>query len=590
MLAHIGSRNSAITFDVGTAGVRAFQLNARGHNLVGRDLLNLELPPAQPSPDSTEFAPEYGRIARLVGQGNFTGCDVGLVLSPPDVRFCSLKLPKKALAQPEKRLREALAWEVAREMRADAHELEVRHWQLPEGHRQGTNVMAVALPIERALTWHQLVERGGARLRRIDVSPCTLAHLGGRIWTPENNDLWGILDLGYRATTLTVVLGRTPTYIRSLTASSAQWTRRLAESYELSLEEAEQVKRSHGIRAGQRGLRAPEPDQALLDADDIPAITFGLLRERLDQLVRDVNLCFSYVMQNYADVNASRLLLTGGGANMPGLAGFLELQLGLPTEPLASNAGAESTAWERPLPGTNVTPESAAAVGGALLDVDAGSQGGRANPALPAPCTVNLLPESCHNARRRLVRRNAWTAVAACAFILLAGTWVALRAAGHAIDGLGDELAAVQATQVELERQLVLAATARNGLADQSRGLETLRHEQPLPRQLLAVAQRAPEGIVLTEILADSDTGGGWNNARLVAPIITSQAASEPRPLTVRISGYAVDHEELTRLIAALKDERRWEQVELLRAAREPYRQGEALAFRLECRPGGVTQ
>jgi type IV pilus assembly protein PilM len=377
MFSRFHSRSSAITFDVGAAGIRAFQVVARGSHVSSRDSLRLELLPTNAHADDEPPPPDYSRLARLVGQGSFSGSDVGLVLSPPDVRFCALRLPKKALDQPEKRIREALAWEVAREMRSDAHELEVRYWQLPPGHQQGLNVMAVALPIEGALSWYQLFARDRLRLRRIDVAPCALVHLACRIRTPTENELWGILDLGFRRATLTLVLGNVPTYIRVLPASSGAWTRRLAQAFEVAPPAAEEIKRTHGIRPDQRGIRAPQPSQspgqtpALHHAEDIPSLVFGLLRESLDDLLHEIKKCFAYVLHNFPNVSADRLLLAGGGANLPGLAPYLEQQLGLSSAPLSSTAESDSIPWERPLPNTTVQPEAAAALGGALLDVEA---------------------------------------------------------------------------------------------------------------------------------------------------------------------------------------------------------------------------
>jgi type IV pilus assembly protein PilM len=363
------SRNSAITFDVGAAGIRAFQVTARGSHVARRDSLRLDLLAGKHAAEGP--APDYGRLARLVGQGSFSGNDVALILSPPEVRFYALRLPKKALTQPENRLREALAWEVAREMRADAHALEVRHWPLPPGHQQGLNVMAVALPIERALEWYDLLGHEGLRLRRLDVSPCALVHLARRIWTPAENELWGVLDLGFRRATLTVVLGETPAYIRTLPTSCGQWTQRLAEAFEVESAEAEQIKRAHGIQPSDRGIRAARLDQALLKAQDIPNVIFGLLRESLDDLTREINLCFAYVVQNFRDANASRLLLAGGGAKLGGLAEYLEIQLGLPVMALSSDSPADPRPWERPLAGLKLEPEAAVALGGAILDAEA---------------------------------------------------------------------------------------------------------------------------------------------------------------------------------------------------------------------------
>lgn len=387
MFSRLSPRNSAITFDVGTAGVRAFQATARGPRVTKRDSMQLALLPSQRAADSQPTSPDYSRLARLAGQGNFEGRDVALVLSPPDVRFCALNVPKKVLEQPESKIRETLAWEVAREMRAEAHQLEVRYWPMPPGHLQGMNVMAVALPIERALGWHDLFAAQRLRLRRIDASPCAVAHLVRRLYPPSAKDVWGVLDLGFRSAILTVVFGNTPVYIRTLNASSERWTQKLAEAFDVAPSVAEQIKCRHGIRLGTRGLRSTESDlpaASLQNAPDIPTVILNLLRDSINDLIHEINRCLAYVLQNFNDANVARLFLAGGGANLPGLAEYLALQFDMPVLPL-TNVTPESTilpgesevpalppanAADRILEDAPVLPETAAVVGGALLDLE----------------------------------------------------------------------------------------------------------------------------------------------------------------------------------------------------------------------------
>lgn len=206
--------------------------------------------------------------------------------------------------------------------------------------------------------------------------------------------------------------------------------------------------------------------------------------------------------------------------------------------------------------------------------------------------TLDLLPESCHSARRRMVRRNAWTVVVTIAGLLLAGAWLALRVSDRVIEQSNRELGAVQVRQSELDRQLTLATVARNDLAERGRVLSTLRQEQLLPEQLLALSAQAPDGVVLTEIGAEPALGPRRRSRRQAgASRVGAVEATGDGPrqesssLAVRMRGYAVDHNELTRLIDVLQRVPQWERVELLRAAREPYRDGEALGFQLECQP-----
>jgi Tfp pilus assembly PilM family ATPase len=374
MLSRLRTHHSAITFDLGRSGIRAYQLQARGARLALGDCLTVELPSANQSEDKAVTNLDARRLTRLVGQGGFRGRNVNVILSPADVQFHALRLPERVLTEGGQRLQAALEWETSHQTRGESQSLEVRHWRLPPGHHQGPNVMAVAVPTQRAVEWFEQLASEQLHLRRLDVSPCALARLARQIWPPADDELWGVLDLGCHQTNLTVVVGTAPTYVRSLSGSADEWTRQLAGALDVPHAVAERLKRQHGIQPGERGARespSSRPAVEQLDAGALPSVFFGLLREPLNNLVREINRCFSYVLQNYTDLNISRLVMAGGGAGLHGLAAFLNLQLGLPVVPLTDRARSEDEDRQDPLPRIEFDPTAAAAIGGAILELEA---------------------------------------------------------------------------------------------------------------------------------------------------------------------------------------------------------------------------
>lgn len=345
-------RRTPVCFDVGAAGVRAVQLVRRRGFWRATDSLAVDLLRGAFDENYDEAKPALGRVARLVGQGAFDGREVGLILSPPEVAFHPLKLPNRALAQSPEHVQSALAWEVSRETRTEPGQLEVRYWQLPAGHRQGLNVMAAAVPTETARGWFTTLHRESLLLRRIDVAPCVLTRLVSQLQPPDASDLWGVLDLGHRHTTLTIAIGDTPIYVRSLSHGSARWTRRLADAFEVPLHEAERVKRERGIR--------PDPGNASASfqiGGDVPGVVFGVLRDSLDELARAITLCFTYALQNYNDLRPQRLWLAGTGSLLPGLDEYLAEILEMDVRTLRNETAGTLPCFD---------PATAVAVGGAL--------------------------------------------------------------------------------------------------------------------------------------------------------------------------------------------------------------------------------
>lgn len=357
----LGTRRSAITFDAGRAGIRACQVRG-GRGVSTCETLCVGLPMVG-AIDETETG---ARLARMVGQADFEGRDVSLVLSPPTTRFFTLKVPDKALTQDERQVQQALQFEVARELRSDPGALETRFWRLPEGNRAGFNVMAVALETQRTLAWLSPLQAAGLMLRRIDVSPCALTRLALQMRAAEPDALWGVLDLGCGEANLTVVLGDTPVYVRTLTVSSRDWTARLARSLDVAPAAAETIKRRYGVSLEERGVRETGPSVAQLSDEELAQVVFGVLRDPLEHLVADIGRCMAYILENYTGLRVSHMVLAGGASRLRGLREFLELQLSVPVDMLATSNEA-GAAWARPLPG-EITPEAAIAIGGALLD------------------------------------------------------------------------------------------------------------------------------------------------------------------------------------------------------------------------------
>lgn len=361
------ARSSAITFDLGAAGIRACQLERGARVPRVRDTLHFDRAPAAGEADTAANVPQ---LERLLGQGRFARRAVALVLAPPEVQFYPLRLPEAALAQSPDRLAQAVLWETAREAREAAERLEVRFWRLPRGVANPANVMAVALPTAGANDWCERFAQQKLMLERIDVAPCALVRLALCCWTPLDQELWGVLDLGRRHITLTVVVGRVPTYIRTVAPGTQHWTQRLAQSFDVAPPVAEQLKREHGVCVTDRSVR-PGAGPGLLQAADLPAVISSLLRDTLQGLAREVGRCFSYVMQTYPETSVKGLLLAGGGAALRGLPAVLAHELGIAVHALHGPVAGDGLPWETPIADLTLQPHLAAAVGAALLDLEA---------------------------------------------------------------------------------------------------------------------------------------------------------------------------------------------------------------------------
>ncbi len=355
------SGTSAIAFDVGAASIRACQVKRRRGGFAVHDALNIELRPDPSTDESHKLELNVDRLTRLATQGRFAGRRATLVLSPPEVTFHAVRLPAKILSYAPAKIEEALAWEIARETRTEANDMEVRYWPLPPRHREGLNVMAVALPTSAARRWVGEFAERGFLLQRINVTPRALAQAAMRQYHPEASDVWAVVDVGWRRAVITVLVGEVPVYIRTLATGAHHCTRRIAEAFDMPYDQAEQLKRGSELAAAVAAPNGPGA-MAVENAEDVSTAVYKALREPSEHLVRDTRLCLTYVLESYPECSVGAVFLAGGGANLSGLCEHMQRELDINTTPIAVEAG---------VCGRTIGTEAVAALGGAIQDLEA---------------------------------------------------------------------------------------------------------------------------------------------------------------------------------------------------------------------------
>ena len=214
-------------------------------------------------------------------------------------------------------------------------------------------------------------------------------------------------------------------------------------------------------------------------------------------------------------------------------------------------------------------------------------------------CSVNLVPKARLHARIRARRRLAWIGSCSALAMLLATAWGAERTASGALTRLSESVGIVEVQRTEVQRRLVLATARRTRLLEQLQSLAAARRPQPWARRLVTLTREAPEGVFLTMIqisapaseVSRAPTGG---SPAAPSPARTEPRTSSPTPefQTVRLLGYALDHGALLQFLNALQGLPGWRHVELVRAAQEPFRTGQAVMFELdgEVEQGGEAE
>jgi len=318
--------HSPIGMDIGARCIHAAQLRRTRRGVVASAWTTLP----RPVPGAPMTPEEARRIAATLDRLGFVGRS--LVLSLPEDRTLSaaLELPPRSSNAP---LDAIARQELARAAKCEPADLEMAWWELPGAGRSGepTHALAVGCRHADAAPFLDALEHAGFDVISIDAPLTALARAAAGS-TPPPPQLTTVLDLGWQAGHLLILHGALPVYQRSaaelglsrlcqqLAESPAQPSRADQGSRAEHAEHAEQILRDIGC--------APSSSDTQLAWPQAPAAR-ALCAALADEAAEHVRLAFAYTQRRF-DAQPARILLCGGGANLPGMPSRIADKLELP--------------------------------------------------------------------------------------------------------------------------------------------------------------------------------------------------------------------------------------------------------------------
>lgn len=133
-----------------------------------------------------------------------------------------------------------------------------------------------------------------------------------RILPPDFAKIGLLLDLGFRSTDIAIVQDHNLRLVRTLNTGGEALTRAVATSLNMEFVQAEQYKVSYGI------------DESQLEGKVAKAII-----PTFDVILEEIRRGLAFFSQREQDKKADLVILSGGGAEMPGLSSYLAKSLNL---------------------------------------------------------------------------------------------------------------------------------------------------------------------------------------------------------------------------------------------------------------------
>jgi type IV pilus assembly protein PilM len=214
---------------------------------------------------------------------------------------------------PAKELRQSLPFQVRDSLPLPVERSLLDFYPLGEGETPETiSGLLIAAPKEAVVTAVEAVERAGLHVVLVDLASFALLRAASRL----DKRVEAIVDIGAQITSVIVHDDGDPLIVRTVPRGSAEITEKLASALKMDVREAEELKCSTGVVEDAEGsARASE-----------------VIREAVRPLVNEIRSSFAYLNTGERQTRVTRLLLSGGGALLPGFLEMLAGQLNVATE------------------------------------------------------------------------------------------------------------------------------------------------------------------------------------------------------------------------------------------------------------------
>ncbi|WAC66367.1 type IV pilus assembly protein PilM [Agrococcus sp. SL85] len=334
--------NSIVGLDIGAGGIRAVEVvpGKRGVKLVRADAI--ELPSgAVERGEVVEPQVVTGALKALWKRGRFRSRQVILGIGNDRVLARELTVAHAPLPL----IREALPFQVQDMLPMPVSEAILDFYPVQEAEHGQVQGLLVAAVKEGVLATVDAVRRAKLEPVSVDFIPFALS----RALVPPTPETTAVVDVGAHTTSVVIVAGGVPRFVRIIPAGGDAVTHTLHARFGLERANAEATKRDLGLgeetvrrplvaggEAAQRALGlapAAEPDGGVVEGADPHRVQLiEAIREETGELVTGVRNTLGYFAGLRPDLPVQRVLLTGAGTALRGFPAALREVLRVPIE------------------------------------------------------------------------------------------------------------------------------------------------------------------------------------------------------------------------------------------------------------------
>ncbi len=311
-----GKKKSVAGLDIGSSSIKMVELDGKPNslNLVSLGFENL---PADTIIDGQimELNVVSDVIQSVCANHQVTASSVVTGVSGHSVILKNIVLPPMSRDE----LEESIDWHAEEHIPYDLADVSL-DYQVTAESDDATHVLIAACKRERIDNIKQAIQLAGKSPVVIDVDTFALQNCYEVNYDPSETDVVTLLNIGASTMNVNIVKGTRSLFTRDITVGGSQFTDVLQRSLGLNFQDAEAVKR--GVSEAVDGIEEKSIEPLMTNVTEIVAMeiqkTFDFYRATTDD----------------NETVVQKILISGGGSKLAGLAQELSTRLELPVEVL----------------------------------------------------------------------------------------------------------------------------------------------------------------------------------------------------------------------------------------------------------------
>ena len=297
-------KSSLVGLDIGSSAVKAVEIGMKGRDK-GFELKGLGVAPLQneaivQGAFLNQSAIVDG-IREVVEIGRIKTKEVAVAVSGHSVIVKKVSLP--AMTRDE--LEDQIQWEAEQYIPFDVNEVHLDFQILDTSEGEGQmDVLLVAAKRDLVDDYVQVISEAGLVPAVVDVAAFAVENAFENNYDCEPDEVVGLVNIGAQVVNINVVQNGIPVFTRDITTGGNQFTEEIQKSLSITFEEAERIKLGG----------SSEQDQEV-----VPQEVEQAMRSVTDTVLGEISRSLDFYAATSAENRIGRVLLAGGGANIPGL-------------------------------------------------------------------------------------------------------------------------------------------------------------------------------------------------------------------------------------------------------------------------------